>query len=383
MIKRITLFSLAICVILSFGGPIQAADTIKIGFNAPLTGFAAADGKSSSEGAKLAVKQINEAGGVLGKQLELIIYDDQANPAQSIPIANKFIGKDKVAVGISGSYSGPTRSAAGVFQEAGIPYISAYAIHPDITRAGNMVYRTGLLGTVQGRAGAKLVGEMMGKKKVVIITLQNDFGKSLAEGFKEFAPKYGIVVIAEYEYSMKDRQFGSIVAKVKADQPDAIYASGYYFTCGPLVNQLRAAGVDTPVIGQEGYDGQKFIEIAGTAAEGVLITTTLDRDSKEKETVDFIKAFEEQAGYPADMVAASAHTAVKVAAAAMEKAGSTDPEKIRQAIAETSLKASTGLIKFNKLGEVMKPVQVQIVKGGRWHHYAVIDDPELLVAPEE
>ena len=383
MIKRTALFLLAICMILSFGGPSQAADTIKIGFNAPLTGFAAADGKSSSEGAKLAVKQINEAGGVLGKQLELIIYDDQAKPAQSIPIANKLIGKDKVSVGISGSYSGPTRSAAGVFQEAGIPYISAYAIHPDITKAGNMVYRTGLLGTVQGRAGAKLVGEMMDKKKVVIITLQNDFGKSLAAGFKEVAPKYGIEVIAEYQYSIKDRQFGSIVAKVKADKPDAIYASGYYFTCGPLVSQLKAGGVDTPVIGQEGYDGQKFIEIAGPAAEGVLITPTLDRDSKEKEAVDFIKAFEEQAGYPADMVSASAHTAVKVAAAAMEKAGSTDPEKIRQAIAETSLKASTGLIKFNKLGEVMKPVQVQIVKGGRWHYYAVIDDPDLLVPPEE
>jgi branched-chain amino acid transport system substrate-binding protein len=383
MIKKMAMLLFTICMIVSFGNPCLAADTIKIGFNAPLTGFAAADGKSSSEGAKLAVKQINEAGGVLGKQLELIIYDDQAKPAQSIPIANKLIGKDKVVVGISGSYSGPTRSAAGVFQEAGIPYISAYAIHPDITKAGNMVFRTGLLGTVQGRAGAKLVGEIMGKKKVVIITLQNDFGKSLAEGFREVAQKYGIEVIAEYQYSIKDRQFGSLVAKVKSDNPDVIYASGYYFTCGPLVSQLRAAGVDTPVVGQEGYDGQKFIEIAGSAAEGVLITTTLDRDSKEKEAVDFIKAFEEQAGYPADMVAASAHTAVKVAATAMEKAGSTDPEKIRQAIAETSLKASTGLIKFNKLGEVMKPVQVQIVKGGRWHYYAVIDDPELLVPPEK
>lgn len=383
MIKRITLFSLAICMSLIFSGPSHAADTIKIGFNAPLTGFAAADGKSSSEGAKLAVKQINAAGGVLGKQLELIIYDDQAKPANSIPIANKLIGKDKVVVGISGSYSGPTRSAAGVFQEAGIPYISAYAIHPDITKAGNMVYRTGLLGTVQGKAGAKLLGDILGKKKVVIITLRNDFGKSLAAGFKEIAPKYGIEVIAEYQYSMKDRQFGSIIAMVKADKPDAIYASGYYFNCGPLVNQLRAAGVDTPVIGQEGYDGQKFIEIAGSAAEGVLITTTLDRDSKEKETVDFIKAFEKQAGFPADMVSASAHTAVKVAAAAIKKAGSTDPEKIRQALSETYLKASTGLIKFNKLGEVMKPVQVQIVKDGRWHHYAVIDDPDLLIPPEE
>ncbi|MEN8245385.1 MAG: ABC transporter substrate-binding protein [Thermodesulfobacteriota bacterium] len=383
MNKRTVIILMAICMALSFGGPLQAADTIKIGFNAPLTGFAAADGKSSSEGAKLAVKQINAAGGVLGKQLELVIYDDQAKPAQSITIANKLIGKDKVALGISGSYSGPTRSAAGVFQDAGIPYISAYAIHPDITKAGNMVYRTGLLGSVQGKAGAKLTGEMMGKKKVVIITLQNDFGKSLAAGFKEVAPKYGVEVIAEYQYSIKDRQFGSMVAKVKADNPDLIYASGYYFTCGPLVSQLRAAGVNAPVVGQEGYDGQKFIEIAGPAAEGVIITTTLDRDSKEKEAVDFIKAFEKQAGYPADMVSASAHTAVKVAAAAMEKAGSTDPEKVRQAIAATSLKASTGLIKFNKLGEVMKPVQVQIVKDGRWHHYAVIDDPELLVPPEE
>jgi branched-chain amino acid transport system substrate-binding protein len=383
MIKKITMITLILYLVVGFAGLCPAADTIKFGFNAPLTGFAAADGKSSSEGAKLAVKQINAAGGVLGKQVELVIYDDQAKPANAIPIANKLIGKDKVVVGISGSYSGPTRSSAGVFQEAGIPYISAYAIHPDITKAGNMVYRTGLLGTVQGRAGAKLVGDMMGKKNVVIITLQNDFGKSLAAGFKSVAADYGIQVIAEYQYSIKDRQFGSLVAKVKADKPDAIYASGYYFTCGPLVSQLRAGGVDAPVIGQEGYDGQKFIEIAGPAAEGVLITTTLDRDSKEKEAVEFMQAFEKQAGYPADMVSASAHTAVKVAAAAIERAGSTDPEKIRQAIARTSYKASSGLITFNKLGEVMKPVQVQVVRGGSWHYYAVIDDPDLLTPPEE
>ena len=383
MIKRMTVFTLAICFVIGLAGLSPAADTIKIGFNAPLTGFAAADGKSSSEGAKLAVKQINDAGGVLGKKLELVIYDDQAKPAQSIPIANKLIGKDKVVMGISGSYSGPTRSAAGVFQEAGIPYISAYAIHPDITKAGDYVFRTGLLGSVQGKAGAKLIGELMGKKRVVIITLQNDFGKSLAAGFKSVVDKFGIKVINEYQYSIKDRQFGSMVAKVKADKPDAIYASGYYFTCGPLVSQLRAGGVNVPVIGQEGYDGQKFIEIAGKAAEGVVITTTLDRDSKDKEAREFIAAFEKQAGYPADMVSASAHTAVKIAAAAIAKAGSTDPQKVRQAIAESNVKASSGLIKFNKLGEVLKPVQVQVVKDGRWRYYAVIDDPALLAPPEK
>ncbi len=382
MLKRIATTILVFCFVT---GPATtvAADSIKIGFHTPLTGFAAADGKSASEGAKLAVSQINAAGGVLGKQLELVVYDDQAKPAQSIPIANKLIGKDKVVVGISGSYSGPTRSAAGIFQEAGRPYISSYAIHPDITRAGDFVFRVGLLGAVQGRAGAKLVGDMMGKKKVAIITLQNDFGKSLAAGFNEVASTYGITVIGEYQYSIKDRQFGSIVAKVKADRPDAIYASGYYFNCGPLVSQLRAAGVTVPIVGQEGYDGQKFIEIAGKAAEGVLITTTLDRDSEEKEAIEFIKAFEQQTGYPADMVSASAHTAVKVAAAAMVKAGNTDPGKLREAIAATELKASTGLIKFNRLGEVKKPVQVQVVKEGRWHRYAVIDDPDLLAPPDK
>ncbi len=383
MLKKRSVIALAVGVLAGTFGMAAAADTIKIGFHAPLTGFAASDGKSSTEGAKLAVNQINAAGGVLGQELELAVYDDQAKPAQSIPIANKLIGQDKVVVGISGSYSGATRSAAGVFQESKLPYISAYAIHPDITRAGEYVFRTSFLGEVQGRAGAKLIGDMMGKRKVVMITLQNDFGKSLAAGFKEKAAAFGINIAAEYQYSIKDRQFGSIVAKVKADNPDAIYASGYYFTAGPLVSQLRAAGVDCPIIGQEGYDSQKFIEIADKAAEGIIITTSLDRDSKVPETADFITAFEKQAGFKADMVAASGHTAVMVAADAIKRAGSIDASKVLAAIQATDLKVSTGTIKFNALGEVLKNVQVQVVKDGNWRHYAVIDDVALLAPPAE
>jgi branched-chain amino acid transport system substrate-binding protein len=384
MMKKFSAILLAVVFLIAgLGGTVQAADKIKIGFHAPLTGFAASDGKSSSEGAKLAVEQINAAGGVDGKMIELVIYDDQAKAAQAIPIANKLIGQDKVVIGVSGSYSGPTRSAAGVFQEAQIPYISAYAIHPDITRAGNYVFRTSFLGTVQGRGGAKLVGETLGKKHVVIITLQNDFGKSLAAGFKGAAEKFGIRIINEYQYSIKDRQFGSIVAKVKADQPDAIYASGYYFTAGPLVSQLRAAGVTVPIIGQEGYDSQKFIEIAGRAAEGVIITTSLDRDSDVPETKNFINAFEKKAGFKVDMVAASAHTAIMVAADALKRAGSTKPKALRKAIAKTNLRVSTGTITFNKLGEVMKAVQNQVVKDGNWHRHSVIDDPKLLAPPKK
>lgn len=368
-------------VTLFLSGAAVAQDSYKIGFNAPLTGFAAADGNSARIGAELAVEQINAAGGVNGKKLELVVMDDQADPKQAVPAATKMIESDGVVMGISGSYSGSTRAAAGVYQAAGKPYISAYAVHPDITRAGEYVFRTSFVGEVQGRAGAKLVGEDLKAKRVVLITLNNDFGKSLATGFKEKAADFGIEIAAEYEYGIKDRQFGPIVASVKADNPDAIYATGYFFTAGPLVKQLRAGGVTATVIGQEGYDSEKFIEIAGADAEGVIITTSLDRDSESAETRNFIDAFEKKSGFKADMVAASAHTAVKVAGAALAKAGD-EPKALRDAIASTTIEASTGTISFNSLGEVKKHVQVQVVKDGAWHRHSVISDDALLSPPE-
>lgn len=370
---------LGLCLSLASG--LAVAEAVKIGFNAPLTGFAAADGNSARIGAELAVEQANAEGGVDGQQIELVVYDDQASPKSAVPIANKLIEKDQVPVAISGSYSGATRAASGVFQAAGVPYIAAYAVHPEITRAGDEVFRTSFVGEVQGRAGAKLVGETLGKKRVVLITLKNDFGQSLAAGFKEKAADYGIDVVAEYEYGIKDRQFGAIVAKVKDDQPEAIYASGYFFTAAPLVSQLRSGGIDVPVIGQEGYDSQKFIEIAQDAAEGVIITTSLDRDSESRATREFIEAFESKAGFKADMVAASAHTATNVAIAALREAGTTDRKAIRDAIAGLTLDASTGTISFNDLGEVRKDVQVQVVKDGGWHRHSVISDAALLAPP--
>ena len=359
------------------------ADSIKVGFNVPLTGFAAADGNSALVGAQLAVEQVNSGGGINGKMLELVIYDDQASPKESAPLAVKLTTQDNVVAGISGSYSGATRAAATIYQENSTPYISAYAVHPDITRAGDYVFRTSFVGEVQGRAGAKLIGEMMGLKRVAMITLNNDFGNSLANGFKEKAADFGIEIINEYEYSIKDREFGSIVTKVKNDNPDAIYASGYFFTAGPLVRQIRAAGVSVPIIGQEGYDSQKFIEIAGPDSEGVIITTSLDRDSSMQITQDFIGGFEAKAGYPTDMVAASAHTAVLVLADALGRASDNSAAALRDSIASANVDASTGQISFNNLGEVQKDVQVQVVKDGMWRHYAVISDPVLLAPPAE
>lgn len=361
---------------------VQAQDAVKVGFHAPLTGFAAADGKSAKQGAELAVQKANATGGINGKQIELVVYDDEGKPENAIPLANKLIGQDKVAVAVSGGYSGPTRAAAPVFQRAGVPYISAYAIHPDITRAGDFVFRTGMMGEVQGRAGAKLVADQLKKKRVSIVAVNNDFGQALTAGFKDAAPKFNLEVIKEHTFAMPDRQFGPLVAQVKSDNPDVIYAPGYFFNAGPLVAQLRAAGVDATIIGQEGYDSQRFIEIAGKAADGVIITTSLDRDSQDPATRTFIDDYEKTFKNRVDMVAASGNAAMTVAIEGLRKAGS-DGKAVRDAIRANEFTTAIGKLSFNDLGEVKKAVQVQVVKDGEFHRYGVIDDLQFLAPPEK
>jgi branched-chain amino acid transport system substrate-binding protein len=361
----------------------HAQEVVKIGFHAPLTGFAAADGKSARQGAELAVQQANAAGGIAGKKIELVVYDDEGKPETTIPLANKLMGQDKVVLTVSGGYSGPTRAAAPVFQRAGMTYISAYAIHPDVTRAGDFIFRTGMMGEVQGRAGAKLVGDLLKKKRVVIVAVNNDFGQALTAGFKEVAPKFNLEIAKEHTFAMPDRQFGPLVAQVKSDVPEVIYAPGYFFNAGPLVAQLRAAGVDAPIIGQEGYDSQRFIEIAGKASEGVLVTTSLDRDSTDKATRSFIEEYEKVFKDRVDMVAASGNAATTVAIEAIKKAGSVDSKVIRDTIRGNSFDTAIGRLSFNSLGEVKKVVQVQVVKDGQFHRYAVIDDLQLLAPPEK
>ncbi len=373
---------ISIAAAAAFAGAGHAqAQNIRIGFQAPLTGPAASDGKTALQGAQLAVEQINAAGGVNGRKLELVVLDDQTQPAQAVPIANKFIG-DGIKAVISGSYSGPTRAAAGVFQQAKIPYISAYAIHPDIVRAGDYVFRTSFMGEVQGRAAAKLIADVLKKKRVTMINVNNDFGQALAAGMKDAAPKMGLQFVSEYNFGMGDRQFGSIVASVKKDNPEVLYISGYFFNGGPLVAQLRAGGVTTPIVGTEGFDTVTFVNIAKAAAEGVMITTSLDRDTTDPAMRSFIDDYTKRFNVGAEMVAASTHTAVNVLAQAIGKVGIDDTARLRDAIAATkNMPSASGTITFNNSREVYKAAQIQIIKGGEFKRFAVIDDPVLLAPP--
>lgn len=379
------LLGLATLLLAGAATMMPARADIKIGFQVPLTGPAATDGKSAHIAGEMAIEDINAAGGVLGQKLQLVTYDDQAKSDQAIFTANKLIGEDGVKLVVNGSYSASGRAAAPVFQKAGVVMISAYGVHPDITRAGDFMFRLVHLGPQQGAAAALYIGNTLKLKKISVITMDNDYGQATMDGFVGASSKYGIEVVNKYNYSLKDRQFGSIVASVKRDSPDAVYATGYFFTAGPLVAQLRAAGITVPIIGSQAFDSEKFIEIAGPAAEGTYIIDSFDRDRKDEVLQKFFSGFKQRAGYAPEGVAAITYSAMKLMADGIKRANSADPAKVRDAIAASkNFPLLEGNMNgFNSLHEVIMPIHVNIIKDGKFKPAGELTDLSAFAPPEK
>ncbi len=373
---------LALCAVLLVSAAGFAADTVKIGLLVPLTGPAAADGTSALYSVQIALDQVNAAGGVLGKQVELVYYDDRADAKEAVALAHKLIEQDKIAAFVAGSYSLPTRAVAPIFQEEEIPLVAAYAIHPDVTRAGDFCFRNGFLGMVEGKAAGYTAHKLLGGKTVALLTSDNDFGRTLVEGFKEYASKFApdLKIVSEQAYPFSEKDYKPYLSKIKELNPDVIFASGYYFQTGPLLRQARELGIQSKILGEEGADSPKLMEIAGDAAEGFYIVTNFDRDDPRPVVQGFLAEFRNRHKFEPDMVGASAYDAFMIIMDGMKTAGSTDGKKVRDAIAAVKdYNGLTGIIGgFDEIGEVVKPVQVQVVKEGLFRHFGVVTEPELI-----
>jgi branched-chain amino acid transport system substrate-binding protein len=375
---------LAMVVVCFFvAGMAAAADTIKIGLLAPLTGPAAADGLSVQNSVKLAVERVNAEGGALGKKVEFVSYDDRMDPKDAVALARKLIEQDKVVAIVAGSYSAPSRAVAPIFQEEKIPAVAAYAVHPDVTKAGNYNFRNGFLGMVEGKAAAYTAVKMLKGKKIALLVSDNDFGRELSKGFKYYIDKYGkgaASIVSEQVYPMSEKDFKPYLTKIKEQNPDVIFSSGYYFQTGPVVKQAREMGIKAHILGEEGADSPKFLEIVGAAGEGFVIVTNLNRDDKRPQVQKFLKTYEERYGIQPDMVGASAYDAFMMICDAIKRAKSVKGPDIRAALsAIKDYSGLTGMVKkFTPEGEVVKDVQVQIVRKGRFHHLGVVSDPDII-----
>lgn len=374
----------------SDGGGEGGAETtetgpIKVGFFAPLTGPVAADGEAAKRGAELAVEVINGNGGVDGREIELIQYDDAFSPDEAANLTRRLVEQDDVVAVISGSYSTPTRAAAPIAEQAGVPFIASYAVDPTITEVGEHVWRIGALATVQGAVGAELVTEDLGAQRIAMLVIDNDFGAALASAFDQTAVAAGAEIVYQERYPLGESDFRALLDGLEQSDPDAIYAIGYYAEAASFVKQAQDAGIDAQIVGQEGYDSPSFLELAGDAAEGVIITTDLDRDSDRESVQQFLESFEAEYGTTADIVAASCYDAVQVLVQAIENAGGTTPDDILEGLAgiEGFDAAVTGpILSFTEGREVVRPIKAQQVQNGEFHSFANYDDPELITPPE-
>ncbi|MEK6718697.1 MAG: ABC transporter substrate-binding protein [candidate division NC10 bacterium] len=371
-----------VTAVLLVTAPALAQETIKIGFFAPITGPAAADGASAQHAVELAVKEVNAAGGIRGKKVELIVYDDRFSPQEAVAIANKLIEKDQVAGVVSGSYSGPTRVTAPIFAKAGVPMVAGYAVHPDVTKAGESNFRNGFLGEVEGGAAGEYAVKVLKSKTPAVIYMDNDFGREISAGFIKRAEKLGATIVARQVYKFPgEKDFRPFLTRIKEAKPDLLFAAGYYNEAALIVRQAKELGITVQILGEEGFDSPKFIELAGKDAEGVIIATNLDRDDPRPVVQNFLKNYKQAYNYDPDMVGASSYDAFKILVAAIEKAG-TDRKAVIKALMETrDYNGLTGkLTRFVK-GEVIKPVQFQIVKDGKFRRHGVVDNPEVITPP--
>lgn len=371
-----TYLALALCLPLAALG-----EEVKIGFHAPLTGWAAADGQSALRGAQLAVEFINTEGGINGSKVNMIYYDDRIEAKESVIVARKLIESDRVVGVVSGSYSTPTRAAAPIYDRNKVPYISTIGTHPEIPMNRDYVFQTAVVSQIHGRVGAWMAAETLKAKTAVLLVMDNDFGSAVTDGFRIMAPKYGINIVKEYNYPLGEKDFRTLLSNIKNDNPDVLWASGYYEEAAQIAKQAKELGLKATIIGQEGYDSPKFFELAGEATNGVVITTNLDRGSQSPMTQKFLSAFYEQHKVAADMVAASAFDGMMVMAHAIKTAG-TKADDIAKAIGEIKnfeAVATGPLLSFDAQGVVTRFIPVQIVKDQAFTSLTVCKDPKLIV----
>lgn len=358
----------------------MADDTIRIGFFAPESApAAAADGQSSRQSADMAVKMINDAGGINGAKVELVAYDDGLDTKEAANIGEKLTTSDDVVAVVSGSYSGPTKVVAPICQDAGMLLISAYAVHPDVINAGDLIFSQSFPQSVQGTAAAEFAANTLGAKKVAIIAVDLDFGTEQANYFKAQAEKYGMEIVSEDYLAISDNDLTSVITKIKGEDVDLIYSANYYEQAAEVCRQAALQGLDCAILGTEGADSWQLLQTAGEYANGLYITTNMNRDDQNETTQAYIDAYREEYDMEPDMVGASVYDAFQVLFTAIENAG-TDAEAMKDYIAGMKdFDTVTGkLLYYNANGSAVKPVQVQQVVDGNYHFAATIDDESII-----
>ncbi len=358
----------------AFAGGVMAAEPIKVGLLYNLTGGLASLDVPALAGSKLKAKQINEAGGLLGgRQLELIVLDTKTDQQETAKGAQKMLSEN-VAAGIGYSDTTFVMAAAPLFQDKKIPFITFGATHPELpTWVGDHMFMTPFGDDDQSFAIADYTYDKLGARRVVVWTDESmDFTKALSKFFKQRFIERGGEIVQGDAFMMGDTDFSAQIARLQAvdPKPDAVFISAIPSEAGLSVKQIREQGITMPIVSGDGFDTELVADVPGPKlANDVFFSTHTYRADDRKEVLDFVAAYKKEYGKdPENAFAPLGYDAVGLLANAIERAGSDEPAKIRDALAATrDYPAVTGTISYTRKNMVPpKPVAIIAVQNGEY-----------------
>lgn len=349
-------------------GEVAKPETIKIGGMAPLTGALAIYGVTTTNGAELAVKEINENGGVLGKKIEYVMLDTKGDSTEAVMAYNKLV--DEKVAGIIGEVtSKPTLAVAEVAVQDNMPLITPTGTQVDITEVGPNIFRVCFTNPYQGKVLAITSKERLGADTVaVMLNNSSDYSDGIAKAFIEESEKLGMKVMGVEGYSDGDKDFRPQLTKLAAMNPDVILIPEYYEQAALIATQAREVRVKSIFVGSDGWDGiaKTLDQSAYAAIENSYFTNHFSMEDQSEKIQDFLKDYRE--AYKEDPSAFSAlgYDAVYMMKSAIEKAGSTDKQKVVDALKGIEYDGVTGYLTFDDHNNPIKAVTVLKIENGKY-----------------
>lgn len=355
------LFFTVFCVIFA-GCKSKAADSITIGGIFPLSGPVAVYGIECKNGIELAIEEINAAGGVNGKKIALISEDDEGNPEKTVNAYKKLTTSNKARIIIGSLTSGCTQAITSLAQTQKTLLVAPAATMETITDAGNFIFRACFIDPFQGTVGGIFAGKNLGAKNAAILYDNgNDYSVGLRDNFITAFRQNGGAIAADESYITGDVDFNAQLTKIKNANPDVVYLPDYYSTVSLIAKQLRAQGVNTPIVGADGWDG--LTENAGDEVLNGFYSNHYAADSTDPKVVNFVKAYRVKFGSTPVSFAALGYDSLYLIKDALVKANSVDATHVRDALAKTNGNYVTGHLTFDsRRNPVKSAVMVELVK---------------------
>ncbi|MBV8141406.1 MAG: ABC transporter substrate-binding protein [Verrucomicrobia bacterium] len=357
---------LGVLILLSLA-PHDAHAEIKIGAVTCLTGALSTFGVSSIEGAKMAVEEINAGGATLGQSIQLIVEDNGSKAGETATIVRKFISQDKVAAILGDLTSSATMEGAPLAQAAKIPLLTPSATNVAITRIGDYIFRSCFVDPFTGKIMAKFALDHLKAHQAIVMTdVKQDYSVGLTEAIVHYFDQNGARVSNTFSYSSGDTDFRTQLTGVRTAHPDIVFLPGYYTEAALILLQARQLGIKCPFVGGEGWDSPTLVQVAGKAADGNYYTDHFSATDPDPRVQKFVQIYRAKYSTIPDALAALWYDGARLLALAVQRAGSTDGSKIRDALAATrDFDGVTGRISIDENRNAAKPGVILKIENGQ------------------